>query len=328
MTATYPSGKIRRYAPGEILIQEGEISRRLFFIRQGSVAVFKTHMGQKVVLSTLNKGELFGEISFIESTPRSASVEAVTPVEVLVIESSDVEEQFQKIPEWILPIFKTVFQRLRMADQRTLGVFGMKAFERRHFKKDATTKSLFHDIQRANRFLQLLVDSRTLHKQTLRRDELSQLYAEILGPSPVQLNAYMNILKLRELIDAGEYDNNNAVILRRDEFDEWTNALSEEITTDRYMLLSTEAFKGLKAIYLYLMEKPQNLNTDSSIEIPLFDPNSPNLTPSQISTAALKELHRFGVLKSEDDGFLRFSSQALIRSYGCQNVLRCFWYKH
>ncbi|MFZ5570960.1 MAG: cyclic nucleotide-binding domain-containing protein [Thermodesulfobacteriota bacterium] len=66
--------KIRQYAPGELIIKEGEIDRRIYFLINGSVRITKN--GED--LSFLRRrGDLFGEMGAISENDRSASVYAV-----------------------------------------------------------------------------------------------------------------------------------------------------------------------------------------------------------------------------------------------------------
>jgi CRP-like cAMP-binding protein len=73
------------YPASTILVTEGEYSRKMFVIKKGRARVFKTYLGQKVTLSILGAGEVFGELSFFDAEPRSASVEALTELTALTL---------------------------------------------------------------------------------------------------------------------------------------------------------------------------------------------------------------------------------------------------
>ncbi|HEX3794249.1 MAG TPA: cyclic nucleotide-binding domain-containing protein [Acidimicrobiales bacterium] len=66
---------------GEILTREGRIDREFFLILSGSVSV--TQKGHQVNL--LGAGDFFGELAAVHSTPRNATVTALTDMEVLII---------------------------------------------------------------------------------------------------------------------------------------------------------------------------------------------------------------------------------------------------
>ena len=73
----YKHGDITHHAPGDILVHEGYRWEKLYVILQGDVEIFLPKTDQrfsKVTLTTLETGQAFGEFSFIDSKPASASV--------------------------------------------------------------------------------------------------------------------------------------------------------------------------------------------------------------------------------------------------------------
>jgi predicted MFS family arabinose efflux permease len=71
----------RRALPGEVIITEGDVAEEFFVIVAGEVEV--THDG--VVLRREGAGDVFGEIGLMRNVPRTATVTAVTEVELLVL---------------------------------------------------------------------------------------------------------------------------------------------------------------------------------------------------------------------------------------------------
>ena len=71
----------RRLGPGEVVVTEGEPAHEFFVIVAGEVEV--THDG--AVLRREGPGEVFGEIGLLRNVPRTATVTAVTDVELLVL---------------------------------------------------------------------------------------------------------------------------------------------------------------------------------------------------------------------------------------------------
>lgn len=83
--------RIDHYEPGEIIINKGEIGRELYIVKHGEVEVFDPAHdgGADRKIAVLKKGEVFGEKALLDDTPRTASVRAATPVDVLVISRED-----------------------------------------------------------------------------------------------------------------------------------------------------------------------------------------------------------------------------------------------
>jgi len=76
---------VRSYADGQTVIREGDKGDELFIVLSGEVRIVRGD----ATLTTLGLGEHFGEMALIRSTPRSATVLAVGPAELLAVRRSD-----------------------------------------------------------------------------------------------------------------------------------------------------------------------------------------------------------------------------------------------
>lgn len=77
------------YAPGEVVIREGESGNELFIIERGTVQVMvQRQEGLRATIATLHAGHFFGEAALLREEKRSATVFALTECELLVISSS------------------------------------------------------------------------------------------------------------------------------------------------------------------------------------------------------------------------------------------------
>lgn len=70
---------------GHVIIREGEAGKNLFLLRRGRVRIYRTRGRDEVDLMTLAAPSFFGEMSILEEMPRSASVQAVEPVTLLIL---------------------------------------------------------------------------------------------------------------------------------------------------------------------------------------------------------------------------------------------------
>lgn len=94
------------------LAAAGETGRELFVIVEGN-AVVRTPRGRTV---KLGPGQFFGEMSLIDGGPRSATVEASTPMHLLVISQREFWELLAEAPAIARHIMRALSQRLREAD--------------------------------------------------------------------------------------------------------------------------------------------------------------------------------------------------------------------
>src|SRR5262245_60792387 len=76
----------RFHQPGDRVLSEGERREAIFLIRRGVARVERDHLGYGVPFARLEAGEIFGEMSFVDQSPVSASVVADTEMTIDVIE--------------------------------------------------------------------------------------------------------------------------------------------------------------------------------------------------------------------------------------------------
>lgn len=69
-------GQVRRIAEGAFLIRAGEIDSTLFAIEDGHLDIVVLRDGEQAVVATVGPGDVLGEVSFIDDSPRSVSVKA------------------------------------------------------------------------------------------------------------------------------------------------------------------------------------------------------------------------------------------------------------
>lgn len=105
----------RVYIPGERIIVEGERPQAAYLIREGDVEVFRTSTdGRRQVLACLRSAQWFNVLPCLNAASRCpATVAAITPVELLVIEASDLRRLLGRHPELALMILKGLADHTR-----------------------------------------------------------------------------------------------------------------------------------------------------------------------------------------------------------------------
>ncbi len=90
-------GAPAHYEPYANIVIEGELSWGIYLILEGLVGIFKTNKlsGDLYDVGQLRSGSFFGEMSLIDSNPRSATVRAITDCNLFYI-SKDTFGQFLK----------------------------------------------------------------------------------------------------------------------------------------------------------------------------------------------------------------------------------------
>lgn len=88
-----PKGIRRRHKKGELIFRQGDEGRTVYVLLGGLAKIFLTsERGDEMLLATLQAPATFGELALIDGLPRSASVEAIEPVETLAFNVTDLIE--------------------------------------------------------------------------------------------------------------------------------------------------------------------------------------------------------------------------------------------
>ena len=82
-------------------------------VMKGSVEISKAVNGKKVVIDVIKEGELFGEISFIDKQPRSATATAVGDTAIGIFDKDYLIEQYNKLPNNFRELFDAMAYRIR-----------------------------------------------------------------------------------------------------------------------------------------------------------------------------------------------------------------------
>jgi CRP-like cAMP-binding protein len=94
---------------GETIFSDTEGGQSLYVIRKGEVkACKKAPDGELFTLTTMKQGEIFGEMSFLDGRPRSATVMALSDVETYVIDKGDFETLVDKHPRIIYKLLRNI----------------------------------------------------------------------------------------------------------------------------------------------------------------------------------------------------------------------------
>ncbi len=88
-----------RVKPGENIVEEGAKGDSLFLIASGTVRVWtRGEDGEEIALAALGATDFFGEVSLLTGRPRTATVTALTDVELLRLDRDTVAQLRRKHP--------------------------------------------------------------------------------------------------------------------------------------------------------------------------------------------------------------------------------------
>ncbi len=107
----------QHYVKDQIILIEEEAGNTLFLIQKGRVKVSRiSDDGREVILSILEPGDFFGELSLIDGKARSASVTAIEDSEALVLRRGDFLGLLEDYPQISISLMKELAARIRKSD--------------------------------------------------------------------------------------------------------------------------------------------------------------------------------------------------------------------
>jgi CRP/FNR family cyclic AMP-dependent transcriptional regulator len=108
------------YQDGQVIFEEGSNGDWIYVVDEGEVEISKKVGGQRIVIETLNEGDVFGEMAYIDKEPRSATATAKGKTVVGLIDRDFFDHEFNKISADFQKIIKTVAFRLRKATVKSV----------------------------------------------------------------------------------------------------------------------------------------------------------------------------------------------------------------
>lgn len=107
------------YPAGSVIFHAGEPGDSLYVISSGTAEVFvKNNTGEVVVLEVAGRGDFFGEISLLDSGPRTASVRVVEDVEAVCLSRERLEAFLEANPSAAMSLLAATGRRLRVSAEK------------------------------------------------------------------------------------------------------------------------------------------------------------------------------------------------------------------
>lgn len=118
-----PLLKPKEFLKDEVVIKEGELGDQLYLIKKGAVTVTRIFSrGEQKVIARLEAGEVFGEMSFIDRKPRTASVKTAALTTVLILSRKQFDElsrvSLLLYAKLLREVATIITQRLRRMDEQ------------------------------------------------------------------------------------------------------------------------------------------------------------------------------------------------------------------
>jgi uncharacterized membrane protein len=107
------------YPSGYRIFEEGEAGDRMYVVCTGQVELATTDkLGQKLVLTTAARGDLFGELSLLDGAARIANATVTEDAELLALDRGTLVDFIRRHPEAALDIMAVMGGRMRTTTVR------------------------------------------------------------------------------------------------------------------------------------------------------------------------------------------------------------------
>jgi CRP/FNR family cyclic AMP-dependent transcriptional regulator len=109
----------RSASRGSAIVREGEPADVLYIVVSGRLKVMMGEAdGKETILNILGPGEFFGEMGLIDDNPRSATVVAIEPCEMLALTRRDFRRCLVENANLAMAVMRVLVHRLRDADRK------------------------------------------------------------------------------------------------------------------------------------------------------------------------------------------------------------------
>lgn len=109
---------MRKVQPGELIVREGDLGDCAFLIERGRCEVLQTRRGVERVIGEMGVGEVFGELALFGDGNRTASVRAVEPTQLQVLDRATVMGALSETRPWLSNLLEGLAGRFIRAEER------------------------------------------------------------------------------------------------------------------------------------------------------------------------------------------------------------------
>jgi len=110
------------YKAGDVIFKEGSHGIAVHILQSGKVEISKTLKDSKIVVEILGPGDIFGDMSFIDHSPRSATAIALEDTVLELVDKDFLDKEFNHIDSDFREIVTTLVRRLRKTTQRLVSL--------------------------------------------------------------------------------------------------------------------------------------------------------------------------------------------------------------
>ena len=131
----------RDYNEGEEIVREGQPSAGMYVIMRGDVKITKrSGEGLEIKLATMSEGDFFGDVGLLDSAPRTATITATTPTQVIGLFRPELLQLIENDPKLASKVLFKLAQIVAVRLRATNEKLEKLADEVKHLRADVTVE--------------------------------------------------------------------------------------------------------------------------------------------------------------------------------------------
>lgn len=132
LAALMGAASVRNLEPGERLMRQGERGSEFYVLLVGNLKLTNRADGESdpYTLGVLGPGDYLGEMALLDDLPRSASADAVSACELLVVEREAFRELVRQHADLALGLLSGMARRLRQTSEDAAAIAHLDAYGR------------------------------------------------------------------------------------------------------------------------------------------------------------------------------------------------------
>jgi len=118
----FPTIEKETYKAGDVIFEEGSHGLAVYILSSGKVEISMMVHDRSITVGILGPGDIFGEMGFIDHSPRSATAIALEDTVLELVDKDFLDKEFNHIDSDFREIVTTLVRRLRKTTQRLVSL--------------------------------------------------------------------------------------------------------------------------------------------------------------------------------------------------------------
>jgi CRP/FNR family cyclic AMP-dependent transcriptional regulator len=116
----YEGMKGKVHQKGDVIVRQGEVGECMYVISSGKAEVLVKKGSKEVRIAALGPRDFFGEMALFDREKRSATVRAMSELQVIIIDKKTFEKTITKMPWLAFSVLEKMSRRIRETDRELL----------------------------------------------------------------------------------------------------------------------------------------------------------------------------------------------------------------